>query len=99
MILDERQFFLHRCSEHLRWPRSNTQQRMGGITFGYLTIGCHAAMGDDALDVNKMNVRPGGKQNYARHDVEWKLSYTGRWCLRNVGYPQWESQVIGCVKH
>jgi hypothetical protein len=23
---------------------------------------CHAAMADDALDVNRMNVRPGGKQ-------------------------------------
>ena len=28
---------------------------------------CHAAMADDALDVNKMNVRPGGKQ----HDTVW----------------------------
>lgn len=27
---------------------------------------CHAAMADDALDVNKMNVGPGGKQKIMR---------------------------------
>ena len=31
---------------------------------------CHAAMADDALDVNKMNVRPGGKQRIM-HDTVW----------------------------
>ena len=32
---------------------------------------CHAAMADDALDVNKMNVFPGGKQRIMR-DTEYK---------------------------
>ena len=27
---------------------------------------CHAAMADDALDVSKMNVKPGGKQRIMR---------------------------------
>ena len=27
---------------------------------------CHAAMSDDALDVNKMDVKPGGKQRVMR---------------------------------
>ena len=33
---------------------------------------CHAAMIDDALDVGKMNVKPGGKQRYnmGRKDLE-----------------------------
>ena len=31
---------------------------------------CHAAMADDALDVNKMNVKPGGKQRIMR-DTTW----------------------------
>ena len=31
---------------------------------------CHGAMADDALDVNKMNVRPGGKQRIM-HDTVW----------------------------
>lgn len=30
---------------------------------------CHAAMADDALDVNKMNVNPGGKQRKMRQTV------------------------------
>ena len=32
---------------------------------------CHAAMADDALDVNKMNVFPGGKQRIMR-DTEYE---------------------------
>ena len=32
---------------------------------------CHAAMADDALDVNRMNVNPGGKQRKMR-DTVWK---------------------------
>ena len=32
--------------------------------------GCHAAMADDSLDVNKMNVNPGGKQQ-VMHDGYW----------------------------
>ena len=31
---------------------------------------CHAAMADDALDVSKMNVKPGGKQRVMR-DTTW----------------------------
>ena len=31
---------------------------------------CHAAMADDALDVNNMNVKPGGKQRIMR-DTTW----------------------------
>ena len=30
---------------------------------------CHAAMADDALDANKMNVNPGGKQRKMRETV------------------------------
>ena len=41
---------------------------------------CHAATADDALDVNKMNVRPGGKQRIMRDTTwngrVWKLYYT-----------------------
>ena len=32
---------------------------------------CHAAMADDALDANKMNVNPGGKQRKMR-DTTWQ---------------------------
>ena len=32
---------------------------------------CHEAMADDALDANKMNVNPGGKQRKMR-DTVWK---------------------------
>lgn len=32
---------------------------------------CHAVMADDALDVNKMNVNPGGKQRVMR-DTVWQ---------------------------
>lgn len=32
---------------------------------------CHAATADDALDVNKMNVNPGGKQRVMR-DTVWQ---------------------------
>lgn len=32
---------------------------------------CHAAMADDALDVNKMNINPGGKQQVMR-DAVWQ---------------------------
>ena len=32
---------------------------------------CHAAMADDSLDVNKMNVNPGGKQRVMR-DTVWQ---------------------------
>ena len=43
---------------------------------------CHAAMADDALDVSKMNVRPGGKQRIMRDTVwngrAWKLYFTER---------------------
>ena len=43
---------------------------------------CHAAMADDALDVNKMNVRPGGKQRIMRDTTwdgrVWKMYYTER---------------------
>ena len=43
---------------------------------------CHAAMADDALDVGKMNVKPGGKQRIM-HDTTWngrvwKLYYKER---------------------
>ena len=31
---------------------------------------CHAAMADDALDVDYMNVKPGGKQQ-VMHDTCW----------------------------
>ena len=31
---------------------------------------CHTAMAEDALDVSRMNVRPGGKQP-RMHDTEW----------------------------
>ena len=43
---------------------------------------CHAAMADDAFDVNKMNVRPGGKQRIMRETTwngkVWKMYYTER---------------------
>lgn len=43
---------------------------------------CHAAMADDALDVTKMNVKPGGKQRIMRDTVwngrRWKLYFTDR---------------------
>ena len=43
---------------------------------------CHAAMADDALDVNKMNVKPGGKQRIMRDTTWngkiWKMYYTDR---------------------
>ena len=32
---------------------------------------CHAAMADDALDVNQMNVKPGGKQR-VMHNTMWQ---------------------------
>ena len=32
---------------------------------------CHAAMADDALELSKMNVKPGGKQRIM-HDTTWK---------------------------
>ena len=35
---------------------------------------CHAAMADDALDANKMNVNPGGKQRRMR-DTTWQGKY------------------------
>ena len=37
---------------------------------------CHAAMPDDALDVTKMNVNPGGKQRviYERWVLGWKAT-------------------------
>ena len=41
---------------------------------------CHAAMADDALDVTKMNVKPGGKQRIMRDTTwngkVWKMYYT-----------------------
>ena len=40
---------------------------------GYLIISRHAAMADDALDVNQMDVKPGGQQQIMR-DME----YNGR---------------------
>ena len=45
---------------------------------------CHAAMADDALDVTKMNVKPGGKQRIMR-DTVWKIAT--KWlvcCSRNI---------------
>ena len=41
---------------------------------------CHAAMADDALDVSKMNVRPGAKQRIMR-DTTWNgiVLYRERW--------------------
>jgi len=30
---------------------------------------CHAAMADDSLDVNQMNVMPGGKQKIMRYGM------------------------------
>ena len=45
---------------------------------------CHAAMADDALDVAKMNVKPGGKQRTMRDTVcdgkIWKLYFTNKSC-------------------
>ncbi len=35
---------------------------------------CHAAMADDALDVNHMNVNPGGKQR-VMHETIWNGKY------------------------
>ena len=43
---------------------------------------CHAAMADDALDVNRMNVKPGGKQRIMRDTTwngkVWKMYFTER---------------------
>ena len=43
---------------------------------------CHAAMADDALDVSKINVKPGGKQRIMRDTTwngkVWKMYYTDR---------------------
>ena len=55
---------LLKCVEQLRLQRSNTPKREVGVMFGYLV--CHAAMADDALHVNAMNVKPGGKQRIMR---------------------------------
>ena len=35
---------------------------------------CHASIADDALDVHKMNVNPGGKQ-CLMHDTVWNGNY------------------------
>ena len=45
---------------------------------------CHAAMPDDAVDVNKMNVNPGGKQQEMRD---------GWW----VGRPRYSQRHEGCA--
>ena len=43
---------------------------------------CHAAMADDALDVNAMNVSPGGKQRIMRDTIwngkRWQMYTTAR---------------------
>ena len=43
---------------------------------------CHAARADDALDVNAMNVKPGGKQRIMRDTIwngkEWCMYTTAR---------------------
>ena len=40
---------------------------------------CHAAMADDALDVNAMNVKPGGKQRIIIwNGKEWRMYTTAR---------------------
>ena len=65
---------------------------------------CHAAMADDALDISKINVKPGGKQRIMRdtvwNDKVWKVYYTKRdgkkvamglkMVLKNVVCQLWE---------
>ena len=74
---------------------------------------CHAAMADDALDVTKMNVKPGGKQRIMRDTMwngrGWKLYFTDRdgkkvakgmkMSLKNVVYQQLANLETGCGKH
>ena len=43
-----------------RLLRSNILKRMAVKIFDHSS--CHTAMGDDALEVNRMNVKPGGKR-------------------------------------
>ena len=50
---------------------------------------CHAARADDALDVGKMNVKPGGKQCIV-HDTIWNGK---RQCMNFPGVPKGLRQV------
>ena len=43
---------------------------------------CHAAMADDALDVNKMNVKPAGKQRVMR-DTEYQGMIQKMYIIKN----------------
>jgi hypothetical protein len=52
---------------------------------------CHAAMADDALDANKMNVNPGGKQRKMR-DTVWQ-GKAQTMCFR-LGIPKGMRQVL-----
>ena len=46
----------------VKYPRDNGWK----IVWIFHRSSCHAAMADDSLDVNKMNVNPGGKQRVMR---------------------------------
>ena len=72
---------MHRAIEisEIKYPKEDGWRHMW--VFDHSS--CHAAMSDDALDVSKMNVKPGGKQNHARDHLEWEnmenvLYRTGR---------------------
>ena len=60
----------------IKYPKINGWQHLW--VFDHSS--CHAAMADDALDVAKMNVKPGGKQRIMRDTVWdgkiWKLYFT-----------------------
>jgi len=55
----------------IKYPKSEGWRRVW--VFDHSS--CHSAMADDALDVNKMNVNPGGKQRIMC-DTVWVQSLT-----------------------
>ena len=68
---------MHRAIEiaEIKYPKEDGWRHVW--VFGCSS--CHAAMADDALDVNKMNVKPGGKQRIMQDTTwNWKMYYTER---------------------
>ena len=62
----------------MKYPKANGWRHVHVWVFDHSS--CHATMADDALDVGKMNVKPGGKQRIMRDTVwngkVWKLYFT-----------------------
>ena len=71
---------MHRAIEiaEIKYPKENGWRHVW--VFDHSS--CHAAMADYALDVSKMNVKPGGKQQIMRdmtwNGRVWKMYYTER---------------------